>query len=167
VKVKLDIVTSSPENLNNLISYLPYIAVLFVVVVAAIIYFSKRRKPITYYGNDGPKNANRNPADPVIINENKIIPIDQLKSYWFCPKDKSHLQQHVVKMAQNSFFTITKNNKETGINNAISIRKIPLEAEEQTRQLIEKLFSEYSIEELTLVSTRCPNCLKFYSCPQI
>ena len=97
---------------------------------------------------------------------NKTIPISVLEGFWFCPIDKSHLEQYIQKISQSTFFTVTQNNIEISLKNALIMKKIP-KSENQTLQLVNKLFNEYPLEELSFVCTQCPTCFKFYSCPLI
>lgn len=86
------------------------------------------------------------------------IHIDELKRLLNCPNDNARLQQYIDKSAQNSFFIVTKSNIHAGIQNAISMRKIPMQASYQTEQIINYLFSNTNAPEITLVSTICPQC---------
>ena len=144
-----------------------YIILPFIFLVVILKFFIKKVKPITYLYESIKDKSNPDSNEPEKRYVNKPIPILLLEKFWFCPIDESRLQQYVPKMALNPFFSISRNNIEIGIKNALTTQKVPKEAEQQTRQLIAKLFTEYPLEELSLISTKCPACLKYYSCPQI
>ncbi len=160
-----------PDIPTLLIRAFPYIILYlilpFICLVVVLKFSIEKIKPISYY-NESIKEKNISDSyEQEKRYINKAIPILTLEEFWFCPIDKTRLQQYVRTLNQNPFFSISKNTIEIGIINALTIGKIPKEAEEQTRQLITKLFTEYELEELTLVSTQCPTCLKYYCCPQI
>lgn len=139
--------------------------VVFILGVGFLFGFTKWKargpKELAY-----PKRVNYQPVEPVIRISNKIIPSEVLQQYWYCPEDNSRLQVVTSRTAENPAFIVSKNNIKNGINNAIAMRKINPEVQEQTERLANYLLETYTIEELYLVSTRCPICAKYYTAPQ-
>ena len=70
-------------------------------------------------------------------------------------------------VAGNPYFSISRNKVILGIDNAINIKKIPPQSQEQSEQLVKEIFSTFEIDELILISTKCPTCNTFYSVPKM
>lgn len=92
----------------------------------------------------------------------------ELSRYWFCPNDRNMLQIHHMKQSQNPYFVIDRKNIDIGIQNAIALRKIAPEAEEQTHELVKFIFENDPTKEvIDLVGVRCNACGANYSAPKL
>ncbi|MFX1285490.1 MAG: hypothetical protein ACFFB5_17765 [Promethearchaeota archaeon] len=92
----------------------------------------------------------------------------ELSHYWFCPNDRNMLQIHYTKQSQNPYFVIDRKNIAIGIQNAIAMRKITPEAEEQTLELVNFIFEKDPAKEIIdLVGVYCNSCGKIYSAPKL
>jgi hypothetical protein len=92
----------------------------------------------------------------------------ELSRYWFCPKDRNMLQIYHTKQSQRPYFLIDRKNIDIGIQNAIALRKIASEAEEQTHELVKFIFKSNSAKEkIELVGVHCNVCGARYSAPKL
>jgi len=92
----------------------------------------------------------------------------ELSRYWFCPNDRNMLQIHHTKQSQSPYFMITKKNIEIGIQNAIALRKIAPEAQEQTEDLVKYIFElDPTKEMIDLVGVHCSACGAQYAAPKL
>lgn len=92
----------------------------------------------------------------------------QLSYYWYCPKHKTRLQPYTNKISQTPYFTISRDNYKLGLENAVSMHKIPAEAIEHTTRMIETFFDlDKGLQELTLVSVYCIEDMEGYAAPKI
>ncbi|MFX0062752.1 MAG: hypothetical protein ACFFC7_11280 [Candidatus Hermodarchaeota archaeon] len=102
--------------------------------------------------------------------QTKFVPLsnEDLSRFWYCPNDKSALEIHQSRTVQSAYFTISRKNIDVGIQNAVALKKIPPEAMDQTRELIEYLFKhDETSEKAELVGTLCPKCGTAFSAPRL
>ncbi len=92
-----------------------------------------------------------------------------LSRFWYCPKDNSRLQPKLERIAQNAFFRVEKDNMTNSIHNAVSLRKIPESAMQQTELLAKYMFGNLppDIMEIDLVGCECPACQGRYAAPKM
>ena len=91
-----------------------------------------------------------------------------LSQFWYCPNDKIKLQNYVDRVSRESYFSVSRRHLEVGIQNAVALRKIPPEATNQTRGLLDFMFSQDpSIDTVELVGVVCPKCGARYSAPKV
>lgn len=92
-----------------------------------------------------------------------------LSRFWYCPRDNSRLQPKLERIAQNPFFRIEKDNMSNSIYNAISLRKIPESASQQTELLAKYMFGNLPLDnmEIDLVGCECPTCQGRYAAPKM
>lgn len=92
-----------------------------------------------------------------------------LSRFWYCPNDNSRLQPKLERIAQNPFFRIEKDKMSNSIYNAVSLRKIPDSAMQQTELLAKYMFGNLpsDVMEIDLVGTECPSCQGRYAAPKM
>jgi hypothetical protein len=91
-----------------------------------------------------------------------------LNKFWYCPHDNNLLQIRQSRIAQTPYFIITRKNVEVGINNAISMKKIPPEAATYTRETVTFFFNQApSKEYIDLVSVSCKVCGTWLAAPKL
>jgi hypothetical protein len=99
---------------------------------------------------------------------NNSLSDKELSQYWYCPHDRNMLQIHHSRRVQSPYFDIAKDHIELGINNAIASTRIPPEAKEQTRELVELFFNQNpSLDCVDLVAVICPACNAGFSAPKV
>lgn len=168
IGIDIDVIinTHTPQSTQPWIDLFPLLIVLFFVGVGILLLVTRlrlKRSKVVEYKNTNPIFE---PNTPVIESENKKIPGDVIQKYWLCPTDDTRLQLVTSKIAGNPSFIILKERVNIGVNNAIALRKIPAEAEEQTISIVNEIFSKFPVSEISLVNTRCPICQKYYSVPE-
>ena len=92
----------------------------------------------------------------------------QLSYNWYCPKHKTRKQPYTNKISQTPYFTISRDNYKLGLENAVSMHKIPTEAVDYTAKMIEAFFElDKNLQELTFVSVYCIEDMEEYAAPRI
>jgi hypothetical protein len=87
-----------------------------------------------------------------------VCDLPDFNSMWFCPKDKIKLQERTFRN-QGGKFLVNVNQPETGINNALAVRKISEEQREKALELSQGLMTQFPDKrDVTLVSVECPIC---------
>lgn len=93
---------------------------------------------------------------------------EALSRFWYCPKDKTSLQLNNNRWSTTPYFTISRDNIKTGISNAIALRKINPESEDQTYELVVHMFNaDGSLEQVELVGVVCAICGSVGSAPKV
>ena len=167
VTMYIDIGPPPIGGIQQILDLFPYIFVIFVIGVVAFFGYNRFRLTKSKVKEQEKNSPSIQPAEAVIVTSNKKIPVEILQKYWMCPNDSSRLQLVTERVAGSPTFTITKERVDNGINNAIAIRKIHAESADQTGKLVNEIFSQFEIEEIMLVNTRCPTCNKYFTAPQI
>ncbi len=91
-----------------------------------------------------------------------------LNTYWYCPQDNNFLQIRQSRIAQTPYFIITRKSIDVGINNAISMKKIPPEAAFHTQEMVTFIFKrDPSRQYIDLVSVTCKVCGTWLSAPKL
>lgn len=101
--------------------------------------------------------------EPLSGNSQKL----NLKKLWYCPKDNYKLTNFANREVPNSEFSVSKERLESGLQNAIAIRKITPDMLEYAKTLVEDLFENTTDLSLDLVSTICNQCKTRYISPKI
>jgi hypothetical protein len=104
------------------------------------------------------------------VKEDEVISSaqDQIDELWKCPNDQFPLQIRMqTAYAQNPQFTIHRENIEVGISNAIAMKKIPQEAANYTREVVNRLFVENpKLDYIEMVGASCNKCGLIVSVPK-
>lgn len=87
-----------------------------------------------------------------------MFDLSDFNSMWFCPKDKTKLHEKTLRN-QGGKFPINISQPESGINNALAVRKISEDQRTKALELIQELAQQFPEKKmLTLVSVECPIC---------
>lgn len=91
-----------------------------------------------------------------------------LSRYWYCPKDKVVMQINRTRLAQTPNFSIFKENIEISLHNVVAVKKIPEEAIEETKKIVDYILShDPNRNQIEFVSVKCPNCGDVRGAPRI
>lgn len=167
ITMKISTFSASSNPLSQpFIDFFPFILVAFIILVALAFLITRWQLSRSKIA-ETIKRTSLVPSIPIIESFNKTIPKEFIQSFWQCPTDKSWLQLVTNRVSGSPSFIISKDNIKLGISNAIAVRKIPESSEIQTVQLVNLIFTQFSIEDIALVNTRCPVCKNYFSAPQL
>ncbi|MFX1514295.1 MAG: hypothetical protein ACFFCQ_17105, partial [Promethearchaeota archaeon] len=88
---------------------------------------------------------------------NANVTDENLSNYWICPKDGCKMVEH-VKRNESGIFQIHRKQFEVSLSNAIAVKKILPNQEEEARNLAQLLLNKTDEPTVSLVSVTCAIC---------